>query len=90
MCQRIVVICFEGAAFGINSDGFFELEKLPQYVYSICRLQHVKNFTEMFVLISVIQCILNGRFAKTHQGTELKVLMSARDNHPWTIFSSTK
>jgi len=26
----IVVAHFEGAAFGINSDGFFELKKLPQ------------------------------------------------------------
>ena len=32
MYHKVVPACFEGAAFGINSDGFFELEKLPQYV----------------------------------------------------------
>lgn len=41
MCYKVVIVYFEGAGFGINSDGFFELQKLPQYVYSNfkCKLQ---------------------------------------------------
>ena len=45
-CLKIVVVYSEGAGFGINSDGFFELEKLPRYVDSVCRCRlyvHVKN-----------------------------------------------
>ena len=47
--HHIMFAYFEGAAFGINSDGFFELEKLPQYVFSICKCL-LQLFTLMIAL----------------------------------------